>query len=518
MENTANNHVVPVNSITKEAWKLESPKHRRRSIVREFALNTSTHGLPGMARSQSKHNRIFWTISFFIFAGIMIYFVTQSIKSYFEYPTQTSVSISFERSQVFPAVTFCNYVGARYDRLIEPFLNYTNSINATNTNGTTTFTMEQTVLLRDFLRVQLNAGEPLTQYLFSLDEILIQCLYNDKNCATNDFISFLSSTYGQCFTFNAKKKTTNESNIRYTNDDGGSGNLILRLYAQSHLYVPFVAQDVSAGMVAMIHDNTQLPLIDVAGMVLAPGRRHKLGYKKKTYQYLSLPYTDCTTKIPPAMQAMFSAYEGADYAYSQGVCYTLCIQAYIYQECGCINPDEWTARSVVLPGTNTIIQAPLCSSNNTCYLNATVRISKTLSIWNQFCSDCLQECSTVSFTVTSSSIAAPSPPYAYATKNFVESLSIPLPTNWSRNWLSEVQNNFVSLEVVCESTQVESYIQQASLGPVDLLSNVGGQTGLWIGISFLSVMEFIEMVYRILRYEFHIIRETIRNRLQINNT
>ncbi|CAF4945099.1 unnamed protein product, partial [Rotaria sp. Silwood1] len=50
------------------------------------------------------------------------------------------------------------------------------------------------------------------------------------------------------------------------------------------------------------------------------------------------------------------------------------------------------------------------------------------------------------------------------------------------------------------------------------LSNVGGQTGLWIGISFLSVMEFIEMLYRILRYEFHIIRRAITNKLYMNNT
>ncbi|CAF2128500.1 unnamed protein product, partial [Rotaria magnacalcarata] len=38
---------------------------------------------------------------------------------------------------------------------------------------------------------------------------------------------------------------------------------------------------VSAGMVAMIHDNTQLPLIDIVGIELALGRKHKLGYKKK---------------------------------------------------------------------------------------------------------------------------------------------------------------------------------------------------------------------------------------------
>jgi hypothetical protein len=82
-------------------------------------------------------------------------------------------------------------------------------------------------------------------------------------------------------------------------------------------------------MVAMIHDNIELPVIDVGGIYLAPGRRHKLGYKKTAAYFLSSPYTDCTDEIPPAMQAMFNQYQGADYAYSQSVCYALCTQAYM---------------------------------------------------------------------------------------------------------------------------------------------------------------------------------------------
>lgn len=83
-------------------------------------------------------------------------------------------------------------------------------------------------------------------------------------------------------------------------------------------------------MVAMIHDNTQLPQIDIAGIELVPGRKHKLGYKKRNNIFLPSPYTECTSNIPLAMQGMFNKYDGADYAYSQGVCYTLCAQAYMY--------------------------------------------------------------------------------------------------------------------------------------------------------------------------------------------
>lgn len=241
-QQTKNNRVAPADAIIREAWEVESPKPRRQSIIREFALNTSTHGLPGIARSQSKHNCIFWTISFLIFMTVMIFFVTQTIIAYFRYPTQTSVSIVIERSQTFPAVTFCNYAPARFDQVVGPFLNYTNSLNITQTNNTNVFTIEQAMLLRQFLQEQLNAGAAVDQYFFSIDTMLISCLYNGQTCTADDFISFLSSTYGRCFTFNAKTKHSNGSDIRRTSDNGGSGKLQLRLYAQSHLYIPFIIE------------------------------------------------------------------------------------------------------------------------------------------------------------------------------------------------------------------------------------------------------------------------------------
>lgn len=95
------------------------------------------------------------------------------------------------------------------------------------------------------------------------------------------------------------------------------------------MYTFFSYIDVSAGMMAMVHDNTELPLIDSAGIQLAPGRRHKLSYKKKTYQLLPSPYSDCTSDIPRVMQAMFDEYQGADYAYTSVLCYLLCTQTYV---------------------------------------------------------------------------------------------------------------------------------------------------------------------------------------------
>ncbi len=85
---------------------------------------------------------------------------------------------------------------------------------------------------------------------------------------------------------------------------------------------------LATGMMGIIHDNAQLPMIDMAGMQLGPGRHHKLSYTKQTTYSLSSPYSDCTNKVTLGMKAMFDQFPGVDYAYSQSACYTVCTQAY----------------------------------------------------------------------------------------------------------------------------------------------------------------------------------------------
>jgi hypothetical protein len=57
-------------TITKEKEQVRSLE-----IIKDFALNTSIHGLPRIARSRNGYNRAFCSISFFVFIGIMLDFI-----------------------------------------------------------------------------------------------------------------------------------------------------------------------------------------------------------------------------------------------------------------------------------------------------------------------------------------------------------------------------------------------------------------------------------------------------------
>jgi hypothetical protein len=79
-----------------------------------------------------------------------------------------------------------------------------------------------------------------------------------------------------------------------------------------------------------LHDNIEVPQVDIDGIGLAPNRKHTLQFSKKKTSFLSAPYTDCTTTIRADMETMFKTYYiGAQYQYSRQSCLSLCIQAYV---------------------------------------------------------------------------------------------------------------------------------------------------------------------------------------------
>ena len=238
--NSALSQIATVFPITSEAVKPDPKMRNTGPIIKEFSLNTSMHGIPGIARSESVQNRLFWTISFIIFTGIMCYFIIEAILAYFQYPTQTSVDFVAQWPQPFPAVTICNYSPLHFDQFIQPYLNYTNSLNLTNTTDTTKFTRSQGAYIIDFLRAKLNRNESLNDLYFSLESMLVKCIYNGINCTAADFVRFQLPLYGYCYTFNALARYINNGELHYNNENGESGVLELGFYTHSHQYVPYL--------------------------------------------------------------------------------------------------------------------------------------------------------------------------------------------------------------------------------------------------------------------------------------
>ncbi|UJR36542.1 hypothetical protein I4U23_029262 [Adineta vaga] len=374
------------------------------------------------------------------------------------------------------------------------------------------FTSEHASYVHDYLVYKLNRNESLLEYFYSLESMLMSCSYNRMACTAANFTWFMSPQFGLCYTFNAKLKDTFNRSLKYNADNGADGLLELRLYIHQHQYVPYLSNGI--GVAVLVHDNEQIPLIEMTAMKLGPGRHHKLGYVKKISTFLPAPYTSCGTVITPGMEAMYSEYHDTDYGYFELPCYYACIQSYVYSKCNCGSPHRWAARFIVPPGVDKPIHIPLCNLSDSCYTEATSEIRNTQNIWTSYCATCDQECTYNDFIIRPTSLLAPPTYLLNDIKQFVESTTIPLPHNWSTSWVTDIQSSYVSLEVAYETTRTEVYSQQATISPVDVISNVGGHTGLWIGISFLSLMEIAEMIFRLCNSQCHRLRMNVKKKLR----
>ena len=186
-----------------------------------------------------------------------------------------------------------------------------------------------------------------------------------------------------------------------------------------------------------------------------------------------------------------------------------------YSVCGCVNPMQWNARSIILPGTDPDLSASICQDNvnYACITQAVDVLLNSPSLQEEYCSDCSQQCSVKEFPIQNSALLSPLEWQMSFIKTFVENSSIAQPTDWSTSWQSYIQKNYLILNVVRQTTTVENSTQSAQINVVDVLSNIGGQTGLWIGISFLSLMEFAEMIYRLIRHQLRRIKMKFTNKV-----
>ncbi|CAF1501175.1 unnamed protein product [Didymodactylos carnosus] len=122
--------------------------------------------------------------------------------------------------------------------------------------------------------------------------------------------------------------TNGNTSVRTTADNGGQGVLEMGFFIYDFLNVPYLKDAV--GMVSMLHDNEQIPQIEIDGIGFAPNRKHTSQFSKETTSFLSAPYTNCTEIILADMKTMLGAYySGTQYQYSRQVCLNLCEQTYI---------------------------------------------------------------------------------------------------------------------------------------------------------------------------------------------
>lgn len=262
-----------------------------------FAEGTSLHGARFLPTGNI-FRRLLWTLALASCFGFCIYQLYQTVEAFYDRPFHTKMTTKTGNKTVniaFPAVTLCNFNffnRRRYRNLMK-----TNS-NASNEEIERKFIVFEKFMARSedvldndskrrnpelFLREVSTNDHYLKMFSHLIEDMLLpssifdSCFINGKACGSENFTSFLSSTFGMCYTFNSGNDGRPVINATMSGDVNGL-KLLLNVERDSYVDNPIKP---FAGLTVRIHDQHTYPFVEQFGFSVQPGLRTLCSIKQK---------------------------------------------------------------------------------------------------------------------------------------------------------------------------------------------------------------------------------------------
>ncbi|KAK3104577.1 hypothetical protein FSP39_005295 [Pinctada imbricata] len=482
---------------------------RTRDVIQKLGSESYMHGISKIMASNSFNRRLFWTI--LLLCGVIAAVTQLSILSlkYLKFDT-FFITTEIENSEVkFPSITVCpNDVPFKYpSEVLEDTENQ---------------------LYKDWLSFLLKLEYPSTEYdhfrswtgyfenlpgilpLFATEcrDMILQCTYRGESCSCEHFDEYINAeNVLKCYTFNASRFMSTPS-MKYAKSGPDLGlSLILGVddtkFEDKFNIVednsrPYDLDDLygySSGFTVQIHPPDTIPTPMTHGFDISTSQSTTVALKEHLGDYLPHPYTNCSFDVLRSDKI---------YRRTLFTCDLICKQKNIIKNCGCTSSilpvidtyqtcgrlKNWNSD----PNITDIIQNLLCEKRN------------ILNYTPCHCSPCKEN----TYDITLS--ASDWPKYGHVFK-LLEGLQEYLNENLRieydklRDEMSDTQNfekinsyirkaklDLARLNVYFKELNVVSTMQIPSYQFANLMADIGGSLGLWIGISALSMMELLELL------------------------
>uniref|UniRef100_A0A914YMT4 Uncharacterized protein n=1 Tax=Panagrolaimus superbus TaxID=310955 RepID=A0A914YMT4_9BILA len=241
----------------------------------------------------------------------------------------------------------------------------------------------------------------------------------------------------------------------------------LRIVLKTNISEFISTTDIS-GMRVLVHDQGEFPFPDIFGYNVQTGSATSIGVTYREMSRLSEPYGSCTNDKPDGY--LF------DRNYSTEGCQRTRYQAQMVSNCQCYDPH------FPPPKNSTETKPCTVEDNFDCWLQES----------NVTTSDnaCTQPCNEGVYDVTVSSAKWPSGSIKTVGKCEEGMYG-------NTTCLGIFKQNGALVEVFYEKLNYETMEESASYTLVSLLSDFGGQIGLWLGMSVVSIIELFVLIFQL---------------------
>lgn len=452
-----------------------------KAMISNFLKISSNYALNQVGCSTTKTRKIFWLLVFIIGLIGSLSQVGQFLSVYFSYPVVICLNVINVKKQQLPAVTICNVnvIKKNFLPCLENKLSY-NECFSTSRKARSNIAQEdndthkkQNTSLAYCEEAEGNITKKNLEFessFHSLDfddrvkyghnvkDFIHSCSFNGRLCSYKDFKVSSSYTHGSCYTFNSATENKPALNMQF---HGPSQALELIINLESDEYIPYTD---AVGARVQIHNRHEEPYVEEDGLNLSPGFETSLALSKYSITRLPAPYKDMCK----------------EYALGESIqkCQRECFNDLSVEFCSC---------SLVKDNSKKFRPCNFTNPYEYCCL---------LEINKEECENrCPLPCEETHYKIKASSLVWPSKPYydMYSEDFRTSDLS-----NLS---FEKVRTSWLKLKIYFDTLDHKTYQQKAMFQSSEVFSQIGGQLGLWLGLSLIFLFECVVNFMDILMYE-----------------
>jgi hypothetical protein len=297
------------------------------------------------------------------------------------------------------------------------------------------------------------------------------------------------SLYGNCFKFNGNGTSRVQSLVHgnapirslfkvILPTDGYDSFLFVgnESTLDDNLYQKFFLPNKQIGVLVMIDDQKRFR-IQTDGIVVSASMQANIRLSKTITMNLPWPYSDC--QDADTVDTLLSReMKRLGFAYTRDNCMVFCQQKQVIDEAGC-----YDARFPAILNAK-----PCLTYDEFNYLFIIINYTE--------CNDyCPFECKTVSYSTSISYGTFPSVNYCY------DNLSLTVLNNdYGMNFsnCAYFKDSMASVSIRFKELKYTDISDSPTMFLGDLIANIGGTMGLFVGVSVLSFVEIIELVIHLL--------------------
>lgn len=425
------------------------------SRFKNYIQSTTAHGVVHIFIGKSHIRRAFWLLVVLASASACLANCIDRILFLASGPTTTTITLKRRQEIDFPAVTICNLNMLRRDYVQslglgevvvdllladpdepDPIPNCMNQLR--NLSDLPDITYE----------------EMFKQGGQDIQKFIIGCEYFGERCnvSLTNFVPTLTRQ-GYCYTFNGGSQ---DQPIRTTMGTGSTLGLRLVFDIDHDQYL--TSPNLDVGVKIAVHQQTVPPEPDDQGIAVPTS----------TNAFISLRQLNVIDKtgencVAEEEVSSLNFLRNETPIYSFAACNIDCFYTQVADNCNCLISDQFS------PDVDNYTSLRLCTIRDTCC----VLLQQTTAI----ACPCTPSCNSTFYQVTNS--------YSFFPAAFASRVI---------NLTALNEEDILMTNIFYESLIITEEVTTYAYNVVSLLSDIGGQLGLFLGVSVISVVELLMWV------------------------